>query len=74
MVNPRRSRAIMNVLKKEPRSSASHRALSRHAHQAAKDRGPLDLKQAAAKAVRTKGAAGRKAAARKAARTRAKGR
>src|SRR5437868_2357147 len=36
--NPRRSRAVKRRLKKEPRSAASHRALSRQAHAAARKR------------------------------------
>src|SRR5689334_16919406 len=32
---PRVARAVKNALKREPRSAASHRALSRQAHQAA---------------------------------------
>src|SRR5262245_7118192 len=53
---PRVSRAVSNVLKREPRSTVSRRALSRQAKQAA----------------RRRSAANRSAAARKAARTRAK--
>jgi hypothetical protein len=69
---PRISRAISAVLKREPRSTASHAALSRHATQAAKRRTASDRSAAAQKAARTKGAAGRSSAARKAARTRAR--
>src|ERR1051325_4599105 len=36
--NPKRSRAVKRALKKEPRSAASHRALSRQAHAAARKR------------------------------------
>jgi hypothetical protein len=71
---PRVSRAVSNVLKHEPRSSASHRALSRQTRQAASRRSASNRSAAARKAARTKGAAGRKAAARKAARTRARNR
>ena len=67
---PRVSRAVSNVLKKEPRSSASHRALSRQAKRAASQRSQASRSAAARKAARTKGSAGRSAAARKAARTR----
>lgn len=67
---PRVSRAVSNVLKKEPRSSASHRALSRQAKRAASHRSRASRSAAARKGVRTKGSAGRSAAARKAARTR----
>jgi hypothetical protein len=71
---PRVSRAVSNVLKHEPRSSASHGSLARQARQAASRRIARNRSAAARKAVRTKGAAGRKAAARKAARTRARNR
>jgi len=69
--SPRRSRAISGALKREGRSAASKRSLSRQAHSSARSRGKSSLRRAAAKAVRTKGAAGRKRAAQKAARTRA---
>ena len=36
--SPRRSRAMRERLKREPRSAASHRALSRQAHRAARTR------------------------------------
>jgi hypothetical protein len=68
----RRSQAILNVLKKEPRSAASHRSLSRQAHEAARKRSPVARHRAAEKAVQTKGPRGLSAAARKAARTRAR--
>ncbi|HVA49277.1 MAG TPA: DUF6496 domain-containing protein [Pirellulales bacterium] len=83
----RRSRAIKNVLKEEGHSAASHKALSKQAHAAARTRtagersvaakkaadtkGPEERHEAAMKAVRTKGKEGRSRAARKAARTRA---
>jgi hypothetical protein len=66
---PRVSRAVTEVLKHEPRSSASHAALSRQTKRAASRRRAGERSAAARKAVRTKGAAGRKAAARKAVRT-----
>jgi hypothetical protein len=69
---PRVSRAVSNVLRREPRRAASHKALSRQARSAAARRSASQRKAAARKAVRTKGAAGRSAAARKAARTRAR--
>jgi hypothetical protein len=69
---PRVSRAVLRVLKKEPRSTASHEALSRHAKIAASRRTALERSAAARKAVRTKGSVSRSAAARKAARTRAR--
>jgi len=69
---PRVSRAVAKVLKHEPRSSASPRALSAQSRRAASRRSAASRSAAAQKAVRTKGAAGRSAAARKAARTRAR--
>src|SRR4051812_17700034 len=50
----RRSRAILNVLQREPRSSVSHKELSAQAHRAAQKRGPQARHQAALKAVKTK--------------------
>jgi Family of unknown function (DUF6496) len=64
------SRIREEVLKREPRSSASHQALSKQAKRAARARGKASLKTAARKAVRTKGPQVLKAEARKAARTR----
>src|SRR5215468_8665140 len=64
---PRVSRTVSRVLKREPRSTASRRALSRQGKRTASRRSA-----AARKAARTKGAAGRSRAARKAARTRAR--
>ena len=69
---PRVSRAVSQVLKHEPRNTASHEALSRQSSRAAARRSPRDRSAAARKAARTKGATRRKAAARKAARTRAR--
>ncbi len=69
---PRVSRAVSNVLKHEPRGTASRTALSRHAKRAAARRAPSERSAAARQAVRTKGAAARSAAAKKAARTRAR--
>lgn len=66
----RRSRAVRNALKREPRRAASHRALSRQAHDAASRRSAAARSRAAHKAARTKGRSGRAAAARKAARSR----
>jgi uncharacterized protein DUF6496 len=66
----RRSRAVRGALQREGRGAASHAALSKHAKQSARQRGPADRRAAARKAVATKGKAGRQAAARKAARTR----
>jgi hypothetical protein len=66
----KRSRATSGALKKEGRTAASRKSLSRQARQTARTRGRRSLQKSAAKAVRTKGAAGRKRAAQKAARTR----
>jgi len=69
---PRVSRAVSRVLKREPRSTVSRRALSAQARRAASRRTATARSAAARKAARTKGPAGRSAAARKAARTRAR--
>ena len=69
---PRVSRAVTNVLKREPRAAASRKALSRQARSAAKRRSASQRSTAARKAARTKGASVRSAAAKKAARTRAR--
>jgi hypothetical protein len=69
---PRISRAVSQVLKREPRSTVSRKALSRHAARAASRRTATERSSAARKAARTKGSAGRSAAARKAAPTRAR--
>lgn len=53
--NSKRSRASLEVLKKEGSAAASHTALSRQAHDSARRRGRENLKEAAQKAVRTKG-------------------
>ena len=66
----RRSRAILEVLKKEPHSAASHRALSTQAHRAARQRGPKARHRAAMKAVVTKGPMMLREAAKKASKTR----
>jgi hypothetical protein len=68
--SPRRSRAALEALKREPRSTASRAALSRQGRSAARSRSASERSTAARKAVRTKGAAVRSAAAKKAARTR----
>jgi hypothetical protein len=70
---PRVARAVKNALKREPRSSASHSALSRQARRAAARRSGEQRSAAARKAVHTKGARNRSAAAKKAARTRGQG-
>jgi uncharacterized protein DUF6496 len=69
---PRVSRAVSQMLKREPRGTVSKKALSRHAKSAASRRTASERSAAARKAVRTKGAAGRSTAAKKAARTRAR--
>ncbi len=69
---PRVSRAVENVLKKEPRSTASRSALSKQSKRAASRRTAASRSTAARKASRTKGAKVRSAAAKKAARTRAR--
>jgi hypothetical protein len=71
--SPRRARATAEALRQEPRSAATHRALSRQAHRSAQERGPRRRHDAAMKAVRTKGKEGLKRAARKSARTRTGG-
>ncbi|TIR25210.1 MAG: DNA-binding protein [Mesorhizobium sp.] len=68
---PKVSQAVSKVLEGEPKSTASHKALSRQAKSAASGRTAAERSAAARKAAQTKGAAGRSAAARKAARTRA---
>jgi hypothetical protein len=65
-----RQRATLGALRREGSSAASHEALSRHAHGAARKRSRADRSAAARQAARTKGPAGRSAAAKKAARTR----
>jgi hypothetical protein len=67
---PGASRSTSAALKREPRSTVSHSALSKQAKNAAARRGSAARSAAAKKAVRTKGTAGRSAAAKKAARTR----
>jgi hypothetical protein len=69
---PRVSRAVTQVLKREPRNTASHQALSRHAARAASRRTTSERSASARKAARTKGASGRSAAARKGARTKSR--
>src|SRR5437588_8266789 len=59
----KRSRAIHRALEKEGTSAASHAALSKQAHAAAKQRTAEERSAAAEKAAETNGAAGRHAAA-----------
>lgn len=70
--SPRRSRAMLQRLKKEGKSAASKGELARHARAAARRRTAGQRTAAARKAARTKGPAGRSRAAKKAARTRAR--
>ncbi len=53
----RRSRATSGALKRKPRSTASHEAVSRQAKKSASKRGPKARHVAAAKAARTRKAA-----------------
>ena len=69
---PRVARAVKRALEREPRSTVSRGALSRHAKRAAARRSATDRSAAAGKAARTKTRRGRSAAAKKAARTRAR--
>ncbi|HEU4344290.1 MAG TPA: DUF6496 domain-containing protein [Candidatus Binatia bacterium] len=66
----RRSKATQRALKREPRYTASRKALSKQA--AARRRTAVKRSASARRAARTKGSARRSAAARKAARTRAR--
>jgi len=66
----RRSRAILDVLRHEPHSAASHQALSTQAYRVARQRGPSARHRAAMKAVGTKGPKMLREEARKAAKTR----
>jgi len=69
---PRVARAVKRALEREPRSTVSPGALSRHAKRAAARRTAADRSAAARKATRTNTRRGRAAAAKKAARTRAR--
>jgi hypothetical protein len=69
---PRVSKAVSEVLKHEPKSTASRAALSRQAKTAASRRTAAERSAAAKKAAETKGAKGRSEAAKKAAATRAR--
>ena len=70
--SPRASRAREEVLKREPRSTVSHQALSRQAKTASRSRSGKERHDAAAKAVRTKSKSGLQKAAKKASNTRAR--
>ncbi|MEZ0391953.1 MAG: DUF6496 domain-containing protein [Pseudobdellovibrionaceae bacterium] len=52
--SPKRSRAVLKALKREPRSSVSRRALSRQAKQAAAHRSPAQRQAAARRAAHTR--------------------
>jgi len=52
--SPKRSRAVLDALKREGRAAASKGALSRQAKSTARARGAAARKQAAAKAARTR--------------------
>ena len=52
-----RSRAVSGALKREPKSSASHGAISKQAKKSAAERGPHAHRAAAMKAARTRKAA-----------------
>lgn len=62
-VSRKRSRAVEGALKREPRSSASHKALSRQAKESAAKRGKRARSAAASKAARTRKAENRRKAA-----------
>ena len=67
---PRMSRAVSRALKREPRNTASHAALSRQTRSASRQRTAAQRSVSARQASHTKGATRRSAAAKKAARTR----
>jgi hypothetical protein len=69
-ISRKRSRAGVERLKDEPRTSVSHKALSRQAHAAARKRSARDRSASAKKASKTKGPRKRSEAAKKAAKTR----
>ena len=71
-ISATRSRARVSTLKRESKNAASHKALSRQAHAAARKRSASDRSAAARKAAETKGPRKRSQAAKKAARTRAR--
>jgi hypothetical protein len=71
---PKAARAAKQALKREPTSTVSKKALSRHATKAAARRSKRERSASAMRAVRTKGPLRRRAAAKKANRTRARGR
>jgi hypothetical protein len=72
--SPRRSRATLGALKREPHTAASRENLSRQAHSAATRRGSRARQVSAERAVRTKGPSKMRQAGKKGARTRARNR
>jgi hypothetical protein len=71
-VSARRSRAISGALKREPRGTASHRALASHGRSVARRRGHASMSRSAKKGARSRSAQARSRSAQKAARTRAR--
>lgn len=69
-VSHRRSRAVLDALKREGHSAASTRAISRQVRAAARHKTPTERAMAAAKAVATKGSRRLSIIGRKASRTR----
>jgi hypothetical protein len=67
-----RSRATLGALKREGRSAASPKSLSRHARSVARRRGSQARRASAKRAIQTKGSTGLRREARKAASTRAR--
>ncbi|MBV9888248.1 MAG: DNA-binding protein [Acidobacteria bacterium] len=72
--SPRRSRATLGALKREPHKAASRESLSRQAHSSAARRGSRARHESAEAAVRTKGPTKMSQASKKAARTRSRNR
>lgn len=69
---PRVSKAVTEVLKREPRGTVSRKSLSRQAKSASARRSKSARSLSAKKAAKTKGRTGRSSAAKKAARTRSR--
>jgi hypothetical protein len=53
-VSRRRAAGVARALRREPRRSGSHRALSRQAHRSARQRGRADRQRAGRRAARTR--------------------
>lgn len=70
--DPERSEAVTKALKREGKGAASHKAISQHSKEAARERSPKERSEAAKKAAKTKGPEERHEAAEKAAKTRAR--